>query len=165
MIKKAFFLMLMLCVTSGLFALDSIFTGVGVEINGHTRNGMAVGGGLLFGLDLDQQHSMGLRTSFFHNLATVSCLETNILIRYYIPQASGLFGFDGGLFAQAELGLIVFFEYGKVFPAFSGGAAAGWRINMGTFWFIEPTIRVGYPHMWGLNLMTGPRFYIRDKSK
>ncbi|WP_461249166.1 hypothetical protein, partial [Treponema sp. R6D11] len=58
---------------------------------------------------------------------------------------------------------MIFFERGyhkylEAFPALSGGLSAGWRINLGNYWYIEPAGRVGYPHIWGASLTVGIRF-------
>ncbi|MCL2128943.1 MAG: hypothetical protein FWH35_01135 [Treponema sp.] len=69
--KYILLLFLTLCITWGLFSLDGVSIGAGPEISGHTRSGIALGGGLSLGIDLNKSFALGLKTSFFHNLDTV----------------------------------------------------------------------------------------------
>lgn len=137
---------------SGLYALSGVFVGLGIEGNANTREGFAFGGGLSGGVDLDHQFSLGLKTAFSSNMDTVTTLESAAFFRYYLP-----FKFSG-LFAQAELGAAVFFEDGENYPALLAGLAFGWRYNFGKNWYIEPSIRGGYPFAWGVGLLAGMRF-------
>ena len=165
MIKKLLLnLFLVFFLTSGLFAQDDWFAGASTEINGQTRWGAAIGGGLLFGYDLDYRYAVGLKASYFNNLVTVSCVETDAIFRFYLPWDFFSFSLENKFYIQAEAGLIVFFEYGKSFPAFSGGLTLGWRFKFGEKWFLEPAIRCGYPHIWGVNVTAGMNFSIPIKK-
>ena len=44
-------------------------------------------------------------------------------------------------------------------------AAAGLTIPLGTRWHIEPSIRGGYPHIWGASLTAGYKFPLPKKTK
>jgi hypothetical protein len=136
----------------GLSALSGEFAGLGFEGNSNTREGSAFGGSLSIGVDLDHQFSLGLKAVFSSNMDTVTTLEPAAFFRYYLPLKIS------GLFAQAELGTAIFFEDGESYPAFLGGLAFGWRLNMGKNWYIEPTIRGGYPFVWGVGILAGLRF-------
>jgi len=160
-------LCLLLAAVRGVYA-DGAFVGLGPEINGLTRSGTAVGGGLSIGFDFSMfnkkaEFSAGQRTSFFHNFDTVGTLEALGLFRYYLPWLHFPKEIDGP-FVQAEAGCVLFFEYGLFFPAFSGGFSAGWRFlfpqknNDGQNWYVEPALRLGTPHIWGLNVTAGIRF-------
>ena len=165
MIKKPLMILFLLFLACSLFALDGIFAGLSAEVNGQTRKGAAIGGGLLLGFELNHQYTAGLKSAFFHNLKTVSCVETQALFRYYFPWTPFSLSSDNRFFIQAEAGCIVFFEYGDVFPAFSGGLVLGWRFNLGERWFLEPALRGGYPHIWGVSVTAGLRFPIRSKNE
>ena len=151
--KQITILCLFLCTIGGLYAIEGGFIGLGPEINGNTREGAAIGGGLTFGIDLNSRFALGLKTSFSHNLNTVGTLEPLAFFRYKLPL--------GGLFLQAETGAAVYFEHGEAYPAFSGGLAAGWRFNLGKNWYLEPALRGGYPFIWGLGITAGYRFGIK----
>ena len=165
MIKKSLLIVFLLLMAQGLFALDDLFAGLSAEVNGQSRRGAAIGGGLILGYDLDQKYALGLRSSYFNNLDTVSCVETLALFRFYLPWELFSLNIENSFFIQGEAGLIVFFEYGKRFPAFSGGFVFGWRFYLGEHWFLEPAIRGGYPHIWAVNVTAGLCFSIQVKAK
>ena len=163
--KSIFIFCLLLIVINSLSAQDTIppvgglFVGFGGELNAHTRKGLAIGGNLLFGLDLKSQLAAGIKTGFFDNLDTVTALEIQAFLRLYpslLRWASGA----GGLFVQYELGSVIFFEFDKAFPALLNGWTAGWRFNFPQQWFLEPSLRLGYPHIWGINVSAGYTFPI-----
>jgi len=144
------------------------FVGLGPEINGLSRSGVAIGGGISLGFDFSlfnnkADFSAGQRTSFYHNLDTISTLEVLGFFRYYLPWLHLPRKIDGP-FVQAEAGCIVFFEDEINLPVFSGGLSVGWRFlfprknNSSQIWYIEPAARVGYPHLWGVNVTVGIRF-------
>jgi hypothetical protein len=66
--------------------------------------------------------------------------------------------FYTGLFLQAELGTAIFFKDNDSSPSFLGALAAGWRINMGKNFFIEPVVRGGYPFLWSAGVTIGISF-------
>jgi len=160
--KKAKFILifcLLFCVTGSLFALDLFplanpLISFSPELTGHTRTGWAIGGGLSFGFDLTSMFQTGLRTAFFHNLYTVGALEIQAYIRSWLFK----FSKTDGLFFQTELGNVLFFEYGETFPSLLGGWAVGWHLNYSDKWFFEPTLRLGLPHVWGINVAIGYKF-------
>ena len=151
MLKRLCIVYLLCTATAPLFALPG-FASLDAETKANTREGAAVGGGLSFGLDLNRHFCLGLKTAFTFNLDTVSALEPTAIFRYYLPLKIS------GPFVQAELGAVVFFEYGKAYPAPLGGVSAGWRFNLAKNWYLEPAFRTGYPFIWGASLSTGLRF-------
>jgi len=166
--ENILFISLLLFLTCPLFALDwwppeGGFIGIGPEINAHTREGLAIGGGLTLGIDLNEYFTAGLRNSFFHNTDTVGAFEILGIFRYYLPWLH-LPKSNDGPFVQAEIGAVFFFEYGHAFPSFSGGLAAGWRFNLGELFYIEPALRGGYPHFWGLSVTAGIKFKGKRES-
>jgi hypothetical protein len=138
-------------VAGGLYALDAWNIGTGAELNANSREGVAAGGGLLFGLELNKRFTAGIKASFFSNMDTVNTMEGQALLRYYL-----FFPIDG-FFVQADAGASVFFEQGESFPAFLGGLSGGWRFLPGKLWYFEPTLRLGYPFIWGIGIGGGVR--------
>ena len=140
LVKSIIVFCLLLCAAGFLFAEDPValqpdsppppdgpFFGIGPEINAHTRDGWAIGGNLLLGTDINSRLATGIKTGFFHNLNTIFTAELQGFLRIKLPLhwPSEL----DGPFLQAEAGLVTYFEYGVIFPAFSGGLSAGWRFN------------------------------------
>ena len=153
MLKKLFAIIPLLCLSVGLFAegitVDGGFAGLGPELNAHTRNGIATGGQAYVGLDFGPEYSAGVKIGYFYDIESVIAIEPVAFFRYYLPWGVP------GLFAQAEAGCVIYVEYGKPYPAFSGGLSAGWRFTLVKDWFLEPVIRAGYPYAWGVGVMIG----------
>ena len=147
--KILLLLALFLILTGSLFALDGAFVGLGAELNACSREGVAAGGVLSFGLDINQLFAAGVKTAFSHNMDTVAVLEPAAFFRFYLPLSFR------GPFVQGEAGAAVFFEDGETFPVFSGGLAVGWRIPLGKNWYVEPAARGGYPYMWAVSVTAG----------
>jgi len=159
------FLFCFFLLISNLFALDSIFTGLGLETNGNGRKAIAMGGNLTVGLDLNDQFSLGLKTVLSGDFNTVITLEPAAFFRYYLPLNFPDIPFNfHDLFAQAELGTAIFFEHKEAYPAFLGGAGLGWHYNIGEKWYIEPAVRFGYPFIWGVSFQGGMRFKLKGKN-
>jgi hypothetical protein len=71
--KAVLFLCLFFTITSlPLHPLEGWFIGLGAEANAHTREAVAAGGGLSFGLDINRNFATGLKAAFSHNFDTVS---------------------------------------------------------------------------------------------
>ena len=149
--------LLMLISVSSMFALDGAFVGLGPELNADTREGVALGGAFQAGLDFEQPFALGLKAGFFYDFDTVTALEMISIFRYYFPPRVR------GPFVQTELGAVIFYEFKKAYPAFMGGLAFGWRINLGRLLYLEPSVKGGYPFAWGASLMIGPRFGSGEK--
>ena len=150
-LAKRFCIIFTFFMAQSLCALSGAFFGIGAEVNANTREGAALAGGVSLGVELNRYFSLGLNTSFSSNLDTIHALEPSALFRYYPPLN------QPSLFVQGELGTAVFFENGKVFPAFLGAIGAGWHFKLDR-WYIEPILRFGYPFIWGLGLSVGIRF-------
>ena len=143
-------------------ALDTLFIGFGPEVNGHSRKGAALGLNLIFGMDFDTYFATGLKTSFSHDFDTVNVWNFQLFFRYYLPWLRSAVPVSG-FFVQAETGGLLAFEDNEIFPTFSAGISAGWRYNLPRNWYIEPAVRFGYPHIWGLEITAGYRFCVKTK--
>ena len=146
---KIFYALSLLWLASGLYAIEGAFIGMGAEANANTRSGAAVGGSLVLGLDLTRNFALGLKTSFSHNTDTVGALEPQALVRFQFPVKQTF------PYVQAEIGCAVFFEDGGSYPAFLGGLGLGWRFHLGRSFYLEPSVRGGYPFAWGAGLNFG----------
>jgi len=165
--RYIFALIILFCLAgSPAFALDfwpqGGFVGIGPEFNVYSRVGLAFGGAFFLGIDLNDDFSAGLKMALFDNFDTIGTFETLLFFRYYLPWLHLPKSTDGP-FAQIEAGSVILFERGyyknlEAFPSFSGGLSAGWRFNFGGHWYVEPSARAGYPHIWGLNVTAGIRF-------
>ena len=146
--KRLGFCFLFLSLASGLYALDSVSFSLGGEANGNTPDGISYGGALNIGLDINQYFSLGVKKAYTSDFDTITITEDSGFLRIY-PLGKA------NLFLQAELGAVIYFEDDKSYSSPLGGLAAGWRINIGRNFYLEPAVRGGYPYIWGAGLMAG----------
>ena len=158
-----FFFFLLFCVQAG-FSADSEFEkgdfwiGLGPETAFYNYSGVSFGGG--FALGYGKGSSIGVKTIWFYNPDGISVLEINFLLRFYFSGAKAYYGsfllIMGGpvLFFGNEDAIAVPSKLG----AFSIGMGYGYRFLLKDRWYIEPSIRGGYPYMAGAGLSAGVRF-------
>jgi len=132
---------------SPLFALDSVFLGVGPEFNMNSRENFAGGLGLYSGLNLNQRFALGLKINYNYNFKNMSILESATLLRFY--------PINQRFFLQTETGVSIIFDYSYNNLKFLGGLNTGWTFLLGKRLFIEPIFRVGYPYLFGISLNLG----------
>jgi hypothetical protein len=134
------------------------------EANFFSVSGMAFGGGAALGYG--DGVSVGLRVVYFIDMKSVTnedsvkTLEFNFLLRFYLPRLTGHSGpfiqFNGGpvLFAKDDRNMAMPSDLGT----FSAGLCLGWRLLIGNYFYLEPTVRTGYPYFFGIGLSAGGRF-------
>ena len=125
----------------------------GAEIAMYSVSNAAYGGA--FSIAYGNRASIGFRAAWFMDgNREVNTLELNLLFRwYFLRPISGLFiQFNGGpaLFFQNEA-----FAIPSRLGAVSAGLSLGWRFLLGRYWFIEASLRGGYPFMAGAGLSAG----------
>jgi hypothetical protein len=105
--------------------------------------------------------SIGVKAAFMLDAADkINVLELNALLRYYLLGKSPISGF----FLQLQGGPAFYYDINReaAMPAVIGrisiGAAAGWRFLLGKRFFIEPSIRSGYPYAAGAAMAAGVKF-------
>jgi len=135
---------------SSLLALDGIFLGTGPEFNMNSHENFAGGLGLYSGFDLSQHFVLGLKTNYSYNFKNMSMLEVAALLRFY--------PFNQRFFLQTESGISILFENTENSIKFLGGINTGWTFLMGKKLFIEPTLRIGYPYLFGVGVNFGLYF-------
>jgi hypothetical protein len=128
------------------------------ESNWYSITKVAFGGGAALGYG--DGVSLGLKVVYLDDINEFKTVELNLLLRFYLFRASrhpGLFlQLNGGpvIFAQNKNNLALPSKTGT----FSGGLSLGWRWHLGRRFFIESTVRGGYPYMAGAGLSAGVRF-------
>ena len=154
--NKPIFCLLLLILAGSLFALDGVTFGVGGEANGSGREAIAAGGVLSIGLDIIPNFSIGIKKAYYYDFDLITVMEDTGFFRWYPLNKFGLF-------IQAELGTMIYFEDSNSSPAFQGGFAAGWRFlfpqnsGAGMNFYLEPYVRGGYPYLWGGGILMGVR--------
>ena len=129
----------------------------GAETAFYSLTGPAFGGGL--SLAYGNRISLGLKAVFFADIKSLlNVLELNVLFRYYfISSHTGPFiQFSGGpaLFFRQDNSIDLPADWGII----SAGVSLGWRFFIGKTFFIEPSIRGGYPYLGGAGLAAGVHF-------
>ena len=137
----------------------------GAEMALYSISSVAYGGGIALGYGTGA--SIGLKAAFFwDNESRIDTLEMGLLLRFYF------FGKDAysGPFIQFSGGPVFFYkrdssmsrnsdidipaEWGMI----SAGLNLGWRFLLGKGFFIEPSVRGGYPFITGMAFCAGARF-------
>jgi len=133
--------------------------GPGAEAALYGPEGRSYGGSLTIGYGSGT--SMGIKASWLYDHdGQLHILVLDILFRLYFFGRSA----NSGLFIQLAGGPALYFEREEniSFPARIGipsvGLAVGWRFPLGRYFFLEPSIRGGYPYLAGAGLSAGVRF-------
>ena len=125
------------------------------EVVGYSHDSIAYGGGIAIGTGSGT--AIGLQFLYFTDPGNFIFMELLIFLRFYFfgPQAST------GPYVQFIGGPVIYADtnpspsgYGN----FSAGLSAGWRIPLGTRFYIEPALRAGYPYIIGGGVSAGFRF-------
>ena len=133
-----------------------IYLGIFAEVLGYTRDNFAYGGGITVGGSYNGM-GFGLHLLYAQDAENFVFFEVLGHFRWYFAQIKD----NNGLFVQLEGG-VVFYSYER-FDTLdnilaSAGLRAGWRIPLGEKWFIEPSIRGGYPYLIGAGFYAGIKF-------
>jgi hypothetical protein len=120
-------------------------------------NNMTLGYSLALGYG--KGASIGIKVSYYPKTEDIAFMEFLFLLRVYFLGASAYSGpflqlsggptlvdIDGNLSFPEEFGIL------------SGGISFGWRFLFNDRFFIEPSIRGGYPYMFGAGFSAGVRF-------
>ncbi|MCL2805848.1 MAG: DUF3575 domain-containing protein [Treponema sp.] len=133
------------------------WVGFGGDAAMYSQAGYAFGGS--FALGYGKRTSIGFKAAwYFINEDNIDTIELNLLLRFYFFRA----GYHGP-FVQLMGGPSLYNRTGTFsLPATSGmisaGLSIGWRFVLFNRWYIEPSIRGGYPYMLGATVATGVRF-------
>lgn len=130
----------------------------GGEIARYSISNFAYGGS--FALGYGNGAAIGLKGAFYaDNSGVVTTVELSFLFRLYFFGSASYAGpyaeLSGGpaLFTKSG-GLKLPSKWGSV----TGGIGLGWRFNLGRFWFLDGSVRGGYPYIAGAGLSFGLRF-------
>ena len=155
--KKIFFVVLLFFLTFCIFAQEKrespLSIGVGLEWNMDSRHNFAGGAVLGLAYNLPNNFAVGLDISGSSNFRDTHVLEPDFFLRYYLMNRR-----YNGLFIQADVGAFLMFEEdgNTILPEF--GFRGGYRLNLGSSFYLEPYGRLGFPFAFGIGLMAGIRF-------
>jgi len=119
--------------------------------------GFAFGGGLSLGYGSGA--SIGVKAVWYFSSDQLNTLEINLILRFYFRGSEAYSGpfiqFMGGpvfwgymenASIPSELGMI------------SAGICFGWRFLFVDRWFVEPSVRAGFPYIAAAGVAAGVRF-------
>ena len=136
---------------------EDFWISLGVDAGMYGTNSAAFGGGLSIGYGSGV--SFGFKAVWFFSPEDLDTLELSLIFRFYLFGKSAF----SGPFLQLMGGPSIFFSEGKLsIPsdtgAFSAGLCAGWRFIFSDRWFVEPSVRGGYPYLFAAGISAGARF-------
>ncbi|MCL2092824.1 MAG: hypothetical protein FWH12_01395 [Treponema sp.] len=137
-------------------AREEIFIAPYAETLFYSPEGLSYGGGLSLGYGSGT--ALGLRLLYAGDPEGHGALEILVFYRFYL----GAQGVRSGPFIQL-MGGPVLFVYESLATlregvgTLSAGLLAGWRIPLQEAWYVEPSLRAGYPYIAGLSVSFGRR--------
>jgi len=130
-----------------------ISVGLGAEWNMNSPSFFAVGAPLNLIFNLPGSTALGLSFTGSMNFAGIYVLEPAFLIRRYFSR-----DIHSGFFLQFDVGASIVMEETGITPMINSGLGVGYRLPLGSAFYVEPYGRLGYPFAFGLGAMAGIRF-------
>jgi len=113
-------------------------------------------GGIVLGIhyNISRLLAIGLTLSGSSNFFGFYVIEEPaFLLRWYFLENR-----HTGTFFEVDVGGSLAVENGEVSPYFLGGFRGGYRLPLGSSFFVEPYGRVGYPFAFGIGVLGGMQF-------
>ena len=133
--------------------------GVMAEVNKNSISMIAPAAGISFDYSVFRKISFGIKTlisyDVFEKENSILSVEPLGFIRWYVVSPSG--EPSAGLFIEGQGGPELLFVNSSVKSSVSAGLSLGFRLTLQNFYF-EPSIRGGYPYLFGAGINTGFRF-------
>jgi len=125
---------------------------LGLEWNMNARENFS--GGAVLGFDyklpLAIPFAVGVTAIYSNNFNGVAAIEPAALFRWYFLGKG-----HTGFFVQADIGAYLIFEGDDFYPLFLGGLRGGFRLPLGSMFYVEPYGRIGYPFAFGIGITAG----------
>ena len=133
--------------------------GLILEGNKNSVSAVAPAVGLYFDYNFTRKFSAGIKALLsydaFYKESSIYTLEPIAFFRLYLVSPSG--ESSTGLFIEADGGASLIFVDSDAKISFSGGATLGFRKELNSF-YLEPSLRLGYPYIFGAGINAGLRF-------
>ena len=133
--------------------------GVMAEVNKNSISMVAPAAGISFDYSVFRKISLGIKTLIsydaFEKENSILSVEPLGFIRWYVVSPSG--EPSAGLFIEGQGGPELLFVNSSVKSSVNAGLSLGFRLTLQNFYF-EPSIRGGYPYLFGAGINTGFRF-------
>jgi hypothetical protein len=155
--KLVFGVLFLVCSLNAFTQEKKAAVGLGLEWNMNSPRdpgGWFAGGvNLNFDYNLPSYFAVGFTVTGSNNFYGFKTLEATALLRNYVQRND-----YSGFFLQIDIGTFIEFEDGDVTPMIEIGARAGFRIPLGSYFYVEPYGRASYPGAFGLGAMVGINF-------
>ena len=133
--------------------------GLIIEANKNSISHISPAAGISFDYSLSRRLSFGVKALVSFDALekdnTIYTIEPLGFLRWYVTSPTG--EPSAGLFAEGQGGAEVILVNDEIKTTVSGGLSLGFRITAGNF-YIEPSLRGGYPYLFGAGLGAGFRF-------
>jgi len=153
-----FVLTLAVCLCVFAQEIKKIAAGLGAEVNVNSRELFA--GGIAFNFDYNLPVSaaplaVGFSVTGSYNFKDTAVAEFAALFRWYFQNKG-----HNGWFAQAEAGYsLISVDRGRNLPfPVLAGVRTGYRLPLGSSFYVEPYARFGYSFLLGIGVLGGVRF-------
>jgi hypothetical protein len=135
--------------------------GVGGETAFYSASALAYGGS--FALGYGTGSSIGLKASYYSNKEEFIIFEVDLFLRFYTSGRNAYEGHFIQLIGGASLidnseDISGFFAFPSSIGVLNAGLSTGWRFLFNNNFFVEPSVRFGYPYFAGLGVSAGVRF-------
>jgi hypothetical protein len=139
-----------------------VFIAVSAGTAFYSAESAAFGGGLAAGYGFDIG-AIGVTMDYLVDPEGLTTLAPGLFARFYLPLVSKALPLRSGPFLQLGFGPTFHTGTPRIPPAavtasVSAGVSAGWRFPVGDRWYVEPTLRAGYPFLTGAAVSAGYRF-------
>lgn len=163
MTRRPLILFLLFALTTAVFAQTESETkdDFWISVNGdgtfYGSSGLTFGGGLSLGYGSGS--SIGIKAMWYVSTDNVNVFELNFIVRFYLQGSQAYQGpfvqFMGGpTFYNSMEAAAIPAEVGMI----SAGFCFGWRFLFLDRWFVEPSIRAGFPYIAAVGAAAGVRF-------
>ena len=133
--------------------------GLIAEMNKNSISHFSPAAGISFDYSIFRRFSLGIKAlvsyDAFEKTNSIYSIEALAFGRWYAVSPTG--EPSAGLFVEGQIGPEMIMVNEKMHTVFSGGLSLGFRITSQSFYF-EPTLRGGYPYLFGAGLGAGFRF-------
>lgn len=133
--------------------------GIIVETNKNSISHISPAAGISFDYNILRRLSLGAKVIVSYDSMekknTILTIEPLGLVRWYVVSPFG--EPSAGLFIEGDCGPELMIVNSKLHTSISGGLSLGFRFTINNF-YIEPSLRGGYPYLFGIGLNGGFRF-------
>ena len=151
--KICIFILFLICGLCAFGQEKKAAIGLGAEWNMDAHRNFAGGAALDFNYRFRDDYALGFTFTGSNNFRGFVSIEPTISFRWYylVKNYPGFFG-------QMDAGFFIYFEDDEVTTLPELGVRGGYRLPLGSSFFVEPYARMGYPFAFSIGVMGGLLF-------